>query len=56
MTLEEFIEVVRKEVEAFKTDWLEHQQIEPEGFPTEMDEEDWWEQYRSYTAISSEEL
>ena len=44
ITLEEYLEIVRQEMEKFKEKYIEGHEIEPKNFPLKMTEGDWNEQ------------
>jgi hypothetical protein len=45
MTLDQFMGVLRAEVEAFEVMWREENAKDQENWPMEMDQEDWFEQW-----------
>lgn len=55
MTVEEFTESLARDVYRFKSFWLENQQQEPESFPKEMNEGDWYDQFLIYMGVSEQE-
>ena len=48
ITLEEYVETIRQELERFKEKYTEWHKIEPDIFPLKMDEGDWNEQELSF--------
>lgn len=45
MKFETFIKTLRKDVGNFEKYWKENQEKEPQYFPDNMGEGDWWEQF-----------
>jgi len=43
MELSEFVTKVKKEVEAFYRDYLKRNYTEPDAYPLNIDEGEWWE-------------
>ena len=44
ITLEEYLEIVRQEIEEFKEKYIEGHEQDPKNFPLKMAEGDWNEQ------------
>lgn len=44
MTLDEFHKIALRDFSGFFTDWVEENKAEPDQWPMEMDEPEWWEQ------------
>jgi len=44
MTLREYIELAKKELDSFEETWIEESENNPSFYPMEMDEGEWVEQ------------
>lgn len=51
MTLEEYIKEQHELVETFKKAWLQGRSKTPSQYPTEMNPEDWDEQYIAFLQV-----
>jgi len=54
MTLTEFTEIMKKELRAFEEFWTRNQTADPENFPSDLPEEDWWNQYLAHGCLEKE--
>lgn len=48
MTLEEFKQTILKDLEGFEKEWEEGRQANPDHYPLELGEGDWFEQFLSF--------
>lgn len=48
MTLEEYVEMVKKDLDEFESNWKNSHESDPENWPMEMNEGNWDEQLLSY--------
>lgn len=47
MTLDEFLQESRKQLDQFERTWKEGQVNDPDSFPSDLPEADWYEQFLS---------
>ena len=44
ITLDEYVERAKQELDEFKQEWIEHHKEDPENWPMHLGEVDWMEQ------------
>lgn len=54
MTLQEFLDESREDIDRFNTHWRENALKEPDKWPLEMDAGDWFEQFIAFVTIDSD--
>jgi hypothetical protein len=54
MTLDEFVKLMKLDVDNFKSEWVLNRSSDPNLYPMEMDEADWYEQFVAHIQMIGE--